>query len=308
MARIAFDSGDSGVSNGVKIGYTAATFAPDFEIANGDAGIIRFKTSDTEALRIDSSQRVNINTTASISGYPLHVGNSSGSTQVLVSAGTNFNSTLGFADPANLTALGDGSATIATGQIVYAHNGDQMRFHVAGASTADVLIDGNGTLIINDTARTLACQQHVAFAGNAEQGIVVENTANNQSGAAVRFVDSDGDFSGGGIFYSDSNSITYATGSDYRLKENAVSLTNATDRLKQIPVYRFNFKKTPDKTVDGFMAHEVQAIVPESVIGTKDEVDEDGKAVYQKIDQSKLVPLLVATIKELEARITALES
>ena len=264
----------------------------------GTATPLTFLTNNGEAMRIDTSKRVLINTTTSVSGYQLQVTNSSGSVQQLLTAAANFNSTIAFADPDSNTA----------GQVLYAHNGDQLRFHVAGASTANVLIDSNGTLIINDTARTLACRQHVAFAGNGEQGIVVENTENNQSGAAVRFVDSDGDFSGGGIFFQDSNSITYATSSDYRLKENAVSLTNATDRLKQIPVYRFNFKKTPDKTVDGFMAHEVQAIVPESVIGTKDEVDEDGKAIYQKIDQSKLVPLLVATIKELEARITALES
>jgi len=241
---------------------------------------------------------VNIGTSTSVSGYELQVADTDGTVQQLLKAGANFNSTIAFGDPDSNTA----------GQVLYAHNGDQLRFHVAGASTANVLIDSTGTLVINDTARTLACRQHVAFAGNGEQGIVVENTQNNQSGAAVRFVDSDGDFSGGGIFFQDSNSVTYATGSDYRLKENAVSLTNATDRLKQIPVYRFNFKKTPSTTVDGFMAHEVQAIVPESVIGTKDEVDEDGNAVYQKIDQSKLVPLLVATIKELEARITALES
>jgi hypothetical protein len=52
----------------------------------------------------------------------------------------------------------------------------------------------------------------------------------------------------------------------------------------------------------------VQAIIPEAVTGTKDEVDADGNAVMQGIDQSKIVPLLVATIKELEARIAALES
>ena len=63
MARIAFDSGDSDVSNGVKIGYTAATFAPDFEISNGDAGIIRFSTSDTERVRITSAGLVGIGTT-----------------------------------------------------------------------------------------------------------------------------------------------------------------------------------------------------------------------------------------------------
>ena len=57
-----------------------------------------------------------------------------------------------------------------------------------------------------------------------------------------------------------------------------------------------------------FLAHEVQTVVPEAIHGTKDEVDDDGNPVYQGIDQSKLVPLLVATIKELEARITALEN
>ena len=61
-------------------------------------------------------------------------------------------------------------------------------------------------------------------------------------------------------------------------------------------------------TVDGFLAHEVQAVVPEAISGTKDALDADGNAVMQGIDQSKLVPLLVKTIQELEARITALEN
>ena len=63
MARIAFDGGDAGVTNGVNIGYTAATFAPDFEIANRDSGIVRFKTNDTERMRIDSGN-VLLNKTA----------------------------------------------------------------------------------------------------------------------------------------------------------------------------------------------------------------------------------------------------
>jgi hypothetical protein len=99
---------------------------------------------------------------------------------------------------------------------------------------------------------------------------------------------------------------------------------------------------------DGFLAHEVSSIVPEAISGTKDDTEtlsnvvlmasgrvfakditetiwEQGKvkgdfpsdstwkashtqSVYQAIDQSKLVPLLVKTIQELEARITALEA
>ena len=67
--------------------------------------------------------------------------------------------------------------------------------------------------------------------------------------------------------------------------------------------------------MDGFLAHEVQDIVPEAVTGTKDAVDDEGNAVYQGIDQSKLVPLLTAALQEaltkiddLESRLAALET
>jgi hypothetical protein len=103
-------------------------------------------------------------------------------------------------------------------------------------------------------------------------------------------------------------STTYNTSSDYRLKENVTGLTDATARIKQLQPKRFNFIEVPDVTVDGFLAHEVETVVPEAITGEKDAVDADGNPIYQGIDHSKLVPLLVATIKELEARIAALES
>jgi hypothetical protein len=111
------------------------------------------------------------------------------------------------------------------------------------------------------------------------------------------------------------STTSYNTTSDYRLKENVVLLTGAIDRLQQIPVHRFNFIADPDTVVDGFIAHEAAAIVPECVTGEKDEVDENGDPIYQGIDQSKIVPLLTAALQEaiakinaLEARITALEA
>ena len=99
--------------------------------------------------------------------------------------------------------------------------------------------------------------------------------------------------------------------------------------LKQLKPARFNFIADADRTVDGFLAHEVSSIVPEAITGTKDamtteilyvegdelpegvsigDVKEASVPDYQGIDQSKLVPLLVKTIQELEARITALEA
>lgn len=104
-------------------------------------------------------------------------------------------------------------------------------------------------------------------------------------------------------------SVAYNTTSDYRLKTNIEPLTAAVARLLQIPVHRFNWLADPTAPkVDGFLAHEAQAIVPECVVGTKDEVDAEGKPKYQGIDQSKLVPLLLAAVQELAARVAALEA
>ena len=103
------------------------------------------------------------------------------------------------------------------------------------------------------------------------------------------------------------SATSYVTSSDYRLKENIKYKWNATERLKKLKPARFNFLVDPDNTVDGFIAHEAQEVVPEAVTGVKDEVDDDDKPVMQGIDQAKLVPLLVKTIQELEARIVKLE-
>ena len=103
-----------------------------------------------------------------------------------------------------------------------------------------------------------------------------------------------------------SGGVSYNTGSDYRLKENVVELTGAKARLQQLPVKRFNFIVDPDRTVDGFLAHEAQAVVPEAVTGAHNEVDSAGNPVYQGIDQAKLVPLLTAALQEAFAEIAAL--
>lgn len=104
-------------------------------------------------------------------------------------------------------------------------------------------------------------------------------------------------------FISLSNTaVSYNTSSDYRLKENIVDMTGAIDRVKQLKPKRFNFIVNPETTVDGLIAHEAAEVVPEAVSGEK-----DGE-VYQGIDQSKLVPLLIGAIKELTQRIEALEA
>ena len=117
-------------------------------------------------------------------------------------------------------------------------------------------------------------------------------------------------------YITNTNTVTsYTSTSDYRVKENVTAITDGIARLQQLRPSCFNFIVDPGKTVDGFIAHEVQSVVPEAVAGEKDAVDAKGNPVYQGIDQSKLVPLLTAALQEaigeiesLKARVAALES
>ena len=91
-------------------------------------------------------------------------------------------------------------------------------------------------------------------------------------------------------------------------------MEGSIERLKDLKPVNFKWKSDGTR-VDGFIAHEAQEVVPESVSGDKDAVDEEGNPDYQGIDQAKLVPLLtkalqeaVAKIETLEARVTALEA
>ena len=111
----------------------------------------------------------------------------------------------------------------------------------------------------------------------------------------------------GSIQGSTGSTTSFNTSSDYRLKENVDYTWDATSRLKQLKPARFNFIADADKTVDGFLAHEVSSIVPEAVTGKKDAVDDDGKPIHQGIDHSKLVPLLTASLQEALKRIDSLE-
>ena len=111
-----------------------------------------------------------------------------------------------------------------------------------------------------------------------------------------------------GSIFTSGSATTFSTSSDYRLKENVADMTGAIARVKQLAPKRFNFIADADTTLDGFLAHEAQAVVPEAVIGTHNEVDDDGNAVMQGIDQSKLVPLLTGALKEAIAKIETLET
>jgi hypothetical protein len=213
------------------------------------------------------------------------------------------------------TFVGQGAGySMTTGSkntILGPYNGNEGGLDIRTSSNNIVLSDGDGDPLMY--LQHLGTNQWVLNAN----GAIVKATGNGRECLSLQQNYGSGTqfftyhlYNGTpvGSITSTGSSTAYNTSSDHRLKENVVDLTGATTRLKQLEPKRFNFIADADTTVDGFLAHEVQTVVPEAITGTHNEVDDDGNPVYQGIDQSKLVPLLVATIKELEARITALEN
>jgi len=210
------------------------------------------------------------------------------------------------------------------GRIRYYHSDNSMQFQT-NASEA-MRLTSDGWFLVGDSSAPSGSNNCVgAFPG----GFII--TSRNTVGTAQHLVFRNPNGDVGSISIAGS-STSYLTSSDYRLKENVTDLTGASDRIKQIPVRRFNFIADPDTTVDGFLAHEVQAVVPEAVTGTQDGMkdeeyevtpavlDDDGNVVteavmgtrsvpdYQGIDQSKLVPLITAALREALAKIETLET
>jgi hypothetical protein len=108
-----------------------------------------------------------------------------------------------------------------------------------------------------------------------------------------------------GSISTNGSSTTYVTSSDYRLKHDIQPMTGALAKVAQLkPVtYKWN---ADDSQGQGFIAHELQEVVPECVIGEKDAVDAEGNPQYQGIDTSFLVATLVSAIQEQQQSITAL--
>jgi len=291
---------------------TAINSYDSAKVAQFNQDAITFNTgtagaSDTsERFRIDSSGNVGIGTT-SPSGKLHVVGNETY-----------------FQRPGDTVYLrintGNGTADLDA-------IGGVMRFR--SDTTERMRIDSSGRVGIGTTSMTANFEVFTSGNFNTQTSVIIKNTDTSPFGGEY-IVFQDGNGTAGSISSGGSGSVAYNTSSDYRLKENVVEMTGATDRLKQLSPKRFNFIADANKTVDGFLAHEVQSVVPEAITGTHNEVevwkegeelpegvfvgdnklDDEGNTipVYQGIDQSKLVPLLVATIKELEARITALEN
>jgi hypothetical protein len=98
------------------------------------------------------------------------------------------------------------------------------------------------------------------------------------------------------------SATAYNTGSDYRLKDDVVPMTNALNKLSLLKPVIWKWKSNGSDG-QGFLAHELAEVCPDAVTGAKDAVDENGNPVYQMVDVSYLVATLTAALQETKALI-----
>jgi hypothetical protein len=313
MARLLFADGTSGDDR--YRGYIAYSHA---------SNSMSFATDATERMRIlpDGSVGIGTGVAPGTNGKGLAI------FDALYPRLTFRNNTTG-----DSTASTVGTAAYLVGDNFYLNNQEAGILSFGTAGSERFRVDASGNLYLGKTAAGFNVDGITMFSTGqtnmTAQSAPLSINRRGSSGSAIDF------YINGGLVGSvavTTGSTSFNTSSDYRLKENVVAMSGATERLKQLNPSRFNFIADADTTVDGFLAHEVQDVVPEAITGTKDAMmdeeyevtpavlDDDGNVTteavmgtrsvpdYQGIDQSKLVPLLVATIQELEARLTALEN
>jgi len=271
---------------------------------------------------------------------------------------SNGNVGIGTGTPLSTLHLDGGTSTILNidkddagiGQVVFRNTGDvkfaswlqdDENFHHYGITGVSQIFSSGGTermrlitanlgpLLVGTTSDPSGSERIVVGAtSGAANGISVIATDTN-GGTALICRKSTGASVGSVSF--NNNNTAFNTSSDYRLKENVTNVSDGITRVKQLAPKRFNWIDDDSNTVvDGFLAHEVQTVVPEAITGVKDEVevwkdgqelpegvsvgdnklDDDGNTipVIQNIDQSKLVPLLAAALQEAIIKIETLET
>jgi hypothetical protein len=286
------------------VGYITSTS----QVALSGFSGIPFYTNQVESMRIDSSGNVGIGSTSPTAVFAnyksLYLNGSSGSAIQMQNNGSL------------------ASNIVADSNALYLQNITAMAFATGGTGTGTerMRIDSNGRWMVNVTSALNGgtARGSLVFNGATEQGLFIATSgANNGQCMGFNYNIS----TNVGSINITSGATSYATSSDYRLKENIAPMTGALITVAKLKPVTYKWKLNGE-TTQGFIAHELQEVVPECVVGEKDAVDADGNPVHQGIDTSFLVATLTAAIQELKAlvdtqsstitaltaRITALEA
>ena len=249
------------------------------------ADTIAFAEGGAEAMRIDSSGNVGIGTSSP--SYKLDVSGEIRTTSHVRGTGSDVLYVIGGASNNNNNIYVGGSS---------AGTANTIAFTTAGSERAR--IDSSGNLLVGTTTK----QGNITIANAADTGTGLAITLSS-SAQYLQFFRVN--TTSVGTISTNGSSTAYNTTSDYRLKEQVQPMTGALAKVAALKPVTYKWKAN-GFAGEGFIAHELQEVVPDCVTGEKDAVDAEGKPVYQGIDTSFLVATLTAAIQEQQALITDL--
>jgi hypothetical protein len=272
------------------------------------ADVLGLSTAGVQRVVVDASGNVGIGTAspeAKLSVFGGNISIDSSSRKIGYITDANASNT-GYIIPYDSSGFLSVHSNFSTGGI---------KFHTGTANTERMRLDASGNLLVGGTSvANLGTSNRVAAFRADSAGEVYFQLASTTSTSITHayFYNSSGL---GGRIITTSATISLANGSDYRIKNIISPLENAVQKVTKLNPVVYEYKVTPGMLFEGFVAHELQEIVPTAVFGEKDEVDENGEVKAQGVDLTKLIPLLTKAIQEqqeiinaLEARLAALEA
>jgi len=282
----------------------------------GNDGVLLLQTSTaggtaTTAVTVDNAQNVGVGVTPSAWATVKPVvqfpnGNFIGSQG---SVDTFYVGQNHYYDGTNFKYVINGYAT----QYQMGNGTGQHQWKIAASGTAGnaitftqaMTLDASGNLLVGVTSPRYSGGSATIYAagiGNTQPAMACDtNLTTGQQ--QIKFINPNGLV---GTISTSGSLTSYNVSSDHRLKENILPLTGALDKISQLKPSVYNYKADPTTNIEGFIAHELQDVIPHAVTGKKDAVDAEGNPVYQGVDASFLIPFLTAAIKEQNQLITNL--
>ena len=253
--------------------------------------------SATERMRITTAGRIGINDSCP---------------NMLVSLGTSTGRKLHMYNDGGASDIGGGLGVDLGGfsaetSVFFGCWSGAGRFSIGSWSSANcystkLTVNANGELLLNTTTGTSTAPVHRigTNGGTTYARIMIQERTGvwlslNTGAANI------------GTVYQNGSVVVYGGTSDYRLKENIKPMTKGLERVMKLNPVEYTWKRDCSYG-EGFIAHELQEVVPIAVTGTKDGLNEVGDPDWQNVDKSHIVPVLVKAIQEQQCKIALLES